>query len=77
LFNLLSLWITINPADTQDPIVQVFYGADIDLDHFSNTASPDNTQQSSNITSDPFSSGKFFYFMIQMIIESLFGIQKR
>jgi Helitron helicase-like domain at N-terminus len=72
LFNLPILWITINPADTQDPIAQVFYRKDIDLDHFCNTASPDNTQRSSNITSDPFSSAKFFHFMIQTIVESLF-----
>jgi len=42
--NLISnpptLWITINPADTQDPIAQVFTGAEIDLDDFCNTNGP-------------------------------------
>jgi Helitron helicase-like domain at N-terminus len=65
----------MNPADTQNPIAQVFYKADIDLNHFNDTASPDNTQQSSNVTSDPFSSAKFFHFMIQTIIESSLKIK--
>jgi Helitron helicase-like domain at N-terminus len=29
-----SLWITINPSDTNDPIAQVMAGAEIDLDNF-------------------------------------------
>ena len=29
-----SIWLTINPADTQDPIAQVLCRQDIDLDHF-------------------------------------------
>ncbi|KAG1776521.1 hypothetical protein EV702DRAFT_1198218 [Suillus placidus] len=37
-----SLWITINPTDTHDPIAQVFTGAEIDLDHFQHLAGPDS-----------------------------------
>ncbi|KAG1858776.1 hypothetical protein DFJ58DRAFT_840361 [Suillus subalutaceus] len=33
-----SLWITINPTDTHDPIAQVFTRAEIDLDHFQRLA---------------------------------------
>ena len=29
-----SLWITINPSDTRDPIAQVFAGEKIDMDDF-------------------------------------------
>ena len=32
-----SLWLTFNPADTQDPIMQVLCGKDINLDHFNAT----------------------------------------
>ena len=31
IHNPPSLWVTINPADSQDPIAQVLAGADIDL----------------------------------------------
>jgi hypothetical protein len=36
-----SLWITINPVDIHDPIVQVFAGEDIDMDRFIATTGPD------------------------------------
>ncbi|KAF8158851.1 hypothetical protein BJ912DRAFT_1009669 [Pholiota molesta] len=36
VFNPPSLWITINPADTQDPIAQFIAGISFDLDNFCN-----------------------------------------
>jgi hypothetical protein len=40
LHNPPSLWVTINPSDTQDPVAQVLAGADIDLNRFCKTAGP-------------------------------------
>jgi hypothetical protein len=77
LHNPPSLWVTINPADTQDPIAQVLAGVDIDLDHFCNMAGPDSTERATNMASDPYASAKFFHFMIGTILETLFGITKR
>lgn len=77
LHNPPSLWVTINPADTQDPIAQVLAGADIDLNDFCNTAGPDGTDRAINIAADPYASAKFFHFMIETILEVLFGISKR
>ena len=77
IHNPPSIWVTINPADTQDPIAQVFAGAEIDLDHFCNMAGPDSTDRSINMASDPYASAKFFHYMIECIIETLFGISKR
>jgi hypothetical protein len=77
LHNPPSLWVTINPADTQDPIAQVLAGADIDLDNFCNTAGPDGMDRAKNMASDPYASAAFFHFMIQTILEVLFGISKR
>ena len=77
IHNPPSLWVTINPADTQDPIAQVLAGADIDLDDFCNTAGPDGIDRATNMASDPFAAAKFFHVMIETILEVLFGISKR
>ena len=77
LHNPPSLWVTINPADTQDPIAQVLAGADIDLDDFCNTAGPDSIERARNMASDPYAAAKFFHIMIKTIIEVLMGISKK
>ncbi len=78
--NLISnppaLWITINPADTQDPIAQVFAGAEIDLDDFCNMNGPNSAQRATNVAEDPFSSAKYFHFVVKCVLEILFGITK-
>ena len=76
LHNPPSIWVTINPADTQDPIAQVLAGANIDLDDFCKTAGPDSSDRAMNIASDPYASAKFFHLMIETILEVLFGISK-
>lgn len=79
--NLMSnpptLWITINPADTQDPIAQVFAGVEIDLDKFCNMDGPNSAQRATNVAEDPFSSAKYFHFVVKCILEILFGITKK
>ena len=67
-----SIWLTINPADTQDPIAQVLSGQDIDLDHF---AKLDERPSEAAITSDPYASASFFHFMINAILRELLGIR--
>ena len=76
MHNPPNVWVTINPADTQDPITQVIVGADIDLDNFCKTARPDSIDRAINIASDPFVSAKYFHFMIATILKCLFGISK-
>ena len=75
IFNLPALWITINPADMQDPIAQVFAGAEIDLDQFCNTAGPTNSERATNVAQDPFSAAKYFHLIMKCILEILFGIK--
>ena len=72
-----SVWVTINPADTQDLIAQVLAGADIDLENFCKTAGPDSTDRAINMASDPYASAKFFHLMIETILEVLFGFSRR
>lgn len=70
-----SLWITINPDDLHDPIVQVFAGENIDLDKFLATLGPAKDQRARNVAEDPFAAAKFFHFIIRAIIETLFGVK--
>jgi hypothetical protein len=74
LHNPPTLWVTINPADMQDPIAQVLAGADIDLDSFCKTAGPDSVDRAFNMACDPFASAKFFHLMIGTILEVLMGV---
>ena len=74
LFNPPSLWITINPADTQDPIAQVIAGVDIDLDKFCNLSGLNSQERATTIARDPFAASKFFHFIIRVLLETVFGI---
>ena len=67
-----SIWLTINPADTQDPIAQVFCGHDLDLDNFN---ALDHDLADSSVTSDPYASATFFHFMINALLTHLLGIK--
>ncbi|KAF5321196.1 hypothetical protein D9619_001956 [Psilocybe cf. subviscida] len=77
VFNPPSLWVTINPADMQDPIAQVLAGIDIDLDKFSELVGPTSSERGANIASDPFASAEFFHLMIKTILEKLFGFSRK
>ena len=70
-----SLWITINPSDTNDPIAQVIAGSDIDLDDFVNSDGPQSDSRTAIIAADPYAASKFFHFIIDIILEELFGIK--
>lgn len=76
IFNPPALWITLNPADTQDPIAQVLAGAQIDLDQFCNTLGPTSSERGITIASDPYASAQFFHLIITRILEDLFGVKK-
>lgn len=67
-----SIWLTINPADTQDPIAQVLCGEDIDLDNFS---AHDHHPLGAAIAADPYAAALFFHTIIYTVLEKLLGIQ--
>ncbi|KAM6496780.1 hypothetical protein JOM56_007253, partial [Amanita muscaria] len=69
------VWITINPSDLHDPVAQVFAGENIDLDNFSATMGPDRDLRAKNIASDPYAAAKFFHYIIQVILETLFQVK--
>ena len=67
-----SIWLTINPNDTQDPVAQVLCGRDIDLDTFSrDVEGPSATAVAAN----PFASAAFFHLIINAVLETLLGIK--
>jgi hypothetical protein len=75
LKNPPSLWITINPSDTHDPIAQVLAGEEIDLDDFDSTNGPDSFHRGVIIANDPYAAANFFHFIIKAVIEELMGIK--
>ena len=66
-----SIWLTINPADTQDPIAQLFCGQDIDLDDF---LARDHHPSGAAIAADPYAAALFFRTIIYAVLENLLGI---
>jgi hypothetical protein len=69
--NPQSIWLTINPADTQDPIVQVLSGRDIDLGQFD---ALDEPPSSIAVASNPFASAAFFHLIVTAVLQCLLGI---
>ncbi|THU78170.1 hypothetical protein K435DRAFT_700671 [Dendrothele bispora CBS 962.96] len=69
------LWLTINPSDIHDPIAQVFAGEKIDLDNFLACNGPSKEKRSQNIADDPYAAAKFYHFIINTIMECLFGVK--
>ena len=67
-----SLWLTINPADTQDPIAQVLCDQEINLDRFDTfDLKPSDTA----IANDPYAAASFFHMIINTVLECLIGIK--
>lgn len=75
VFGPPSLWLTINPSDLDDPIAQIFAGAEIDLDAFDAALGPSSDARAQAIARDPFAAAKFFHFLIGAILETLFQIK--
>ena len=67
-----SIWLTINSADTQDPIAQLFCGQEIDLDNF---LARDHRPSGVAITADPYAAALFFHVIIYAVLENLLGIK--
>ncbi|KAH9046205.1 hypothetical protein EDB84DRAFT_1629053 [Lactarius hengduanensis] len=66
-----SIWLTLNPADMQDPIAQVLCGQNIDLDALD---AFDQRPSDGSIAADPFATASFFHLIVNAILEALLGI---
>ena len=74
MLNPPTIWLTINPCDLHDPIVQLFAGEDINIDQLWSCIGPSKEQRAKNIASDPYAAAKFFHFIICTTIHTLFGV---
>jgi len=75
VMNPPSLWITINPCDLHDPVVQVFAGRNINMDAFSSLTGPSKEERARNVARDPYAAAKFFHYTIQIVLETLFSVK--
>ncbi|KAJ3568696.1 hypothetical protein NP233_g5549 [Leucocoprinus birnbaumii] len=74
MFGPPAIWLTVNPSDTHDPIVQFLAGKDIDLDNFDRLAGPSSTERATNVAKDPYAAAQFFHHVIISMLEEVFGI---
>ncbi|KAJ3574092.1 hypothetical protein NP233_g1995 [Leucocoprinus birnbaumii] len=74
LFGPPTIWLTVNPSDTHDPIVQFLAGEDIDLDNFDRTTGPSSSERATNVAKDPYAAAQFFHHVILAMLEEVFGI---
>ncbi|KAJ3559970.1 hypothetical protein NM688_g18 [Phlebia brevispora] len=76
---LPSFYITINPADTHNPVVQFLAGKDIDLDSMSREDIPNTFDQGVAIAKNPFLAARFFNLYMNAFFKVLLGYdhQKR
>ncbi|KAB5588280.1 Vacuolar membrane-associated protein IML1 [Ceratobasidium theobromae] len=70
-----SLWVTINPTDLHNPLMQVMAGEKVDLDNFQAICGPDADRRAKNVAKNPYAAAKFFHLFINLVLETLFGIQ--
>lgn len=75
IMNAPNLWITINPDDIDDPIVQFLAGVDIDLDNFDLESGPNKAERSRNIAEDPYAAAQYFNLIVKAVLESLLAIK--
>lgn len=77
-FNPPLIWLTLNPSDTHDPIAQVFAGKEIDMDNsirLEGLTPAQNTDRARTVASDPLAATEFFFYIVNAVLEELFGIQ--
>ncbi|EGO04735.1 hypothetical protein SERLA73DRAFT_149132 [Serpula lacrymans var. lacrymans S7.3] len=56
-----TLWLTLNPLDTYNPIAQVLAGMEVNLDDFIASIGPNPTTRSQLIANDPYEAAQFFH----------------
>lgn len=70
------IWLTINPNDNHDPIMQFLAGENIDLENFNNTFIRDDpSKRLKNIVDNPYAATKFFQAVINAILVYLMGVR--
>jgi hypothetical protein len=74
MHNPPSLWVTLNPDDIDDPIVQILSGVDISMENFDRLMC-NKEERASRIAGDPFAAAKYFNLMINLFLKCLLGVE--
>ena len=69
------MWVTINPSDIYNHIVQVFAGAETNSDTLDPSLGPFADACVYAIMQDPLARVKFFHFIIEAILKTLFQVR--
>jgi len=64
----------INLTDIHDPIVQILAGEEIDMDNFDANVGPDASKRAFNVAHNPYAATQFFFFIINVVLNTLFVI---
>ena len=68
-----SFYVTINPADTHNPIVKLLAGADIDIDRMLEDEIPNYWEQSLLVSSNPAVAATFFNTYLKAFLRVVLG----
>lgn len=69
------IWLTINPNDVHDPIVQVLIGEEVDLDMFDPSQTRlDARKRMQNIANDPYGVAQYFHLVMDALLSELVGV---
>ena len=68
-----SFYVTINPADTHNPVVKFLAGADIDIDKMLEDDVPKYWEQSVLVSSNPAIAAKFFNIYLKAFLAVVLG----
>jgi hypothetical protein len=68
-----SFYVTINPADTHNPIVKFLVGADINIDEMLQDQVPNYWEQSMLVSSNPAVGAKFFNVYLKAFLRTVLG----
>lgn len=69
-----NLFVTINLADWDDPVAQVFCGVPLDLDHFIPLERPSKRERMENLARDSYAGAKYHHFILNAIIRCLYQL---
>lgn len=68
-----SFYITINPADTHNPVVKFLAGGNIDIDKMLEDEIPNVWEQSLLVSSNPVIAARFFNLYLKAFLRSMLG----
>ena len=72
-----TYYLTINPADTQNPIVKLMFGEEFDLNNMTIGDVPNIWTQTSKVASDPFVPAEFLNMYLCLFFKHVLGYNKK